>query len=120
MHRDNPVIQLCVAGTQAEFQGQIAQAQALYQKAWAAARDAYEACIAAHYVARHQADPHDRLHWNQVALDQAQAVTDNRVEAFYPSLFLNMGQSHEALGNLAEAKRYYALAAARGAVHQVD
>jgi tetratricopeptide (TPR) repeat protein len=120
MHLDNPVIQLCLAGTRAEFEGQPDKAHSLYQQAWAAAQDDFEACIAAHYVARHQENPEERLRWNQIALKRAQAVADGRVQEFYPSLFLNMGYSFALLGNLAEAKRYYDLAAELGAVHQAD
>ena len=120
MNLDNPVIKLCIEGTQAEFQGLADQARSLYQKAWEVAQDDYEACIAAHYVARFQENHQDRLYWNQVALDKANAVTDNGVQEFYPSLFLNMGQSYELLGNFSEAKRYYGLAAALGVIHQVD
>ena len=120
MNSDRPVIKLCVEGTQAEFQGLIDKARSLYQQAWEAGQDDYEACIAAHYVARHQANPKERLHWNQIALEKANAVADERVQDFYPSLFLNMGQSHELLGNLNEAKRYYDLAAELGVIHQVD
>ena len=120
MNPNNPVIKLCIEGTQAEFRGEIEQARALYQRAWEASQNDYEACIAAHYVARHQETHEDRLHWNQVALDKANAVADVRVQEFYPSLFLNMGQSHELLGNLDEAKRYYDLAAELGVIHQAD
>jgi tetratricopeptide (TPR) repeat protein len=118
MDPNNPVIKLCIEGTQAEFRGEIDLAHSCYQKAWEYAQDDYEACIAAHYVARHQDDPQQRLHWNQVALDKASAVTDGRVEEFYPSLYLNMGQSYELLGKGEEAKRYYDLAAELGVHHQ--
>ena len=120
MNLDNPVIKLCIEGTQAEFQGQIEKARSLYQKAWEAAQDDYDACIAAHYVARHQDNHNERLHWNQVALDKANAITDSRIQEFYPSLFLNMGQSYELLADFNEAKRYYDLAAELGVIHQVD
>jgi tetratricopeptide (TPR) repeat protein len=120
MDLDNPVIKLCVAGSQAEFQGLIDEACTLYQMAWETARDDYEACIAAHYVARHQEDYKAKLYWNQVALDRANLVTDNSVQEFYPSLLLNMGQSYELLGNLNEAKRYYDLAAELGVRHWID
>jgi len=120
MDLDNPVIQLCVAGTQAEFKGQMEEARSYYQQAWQAAQDDYEACIAAHYVARFQEDPVERLHWNQVALDRAEVVGDDRVREFYPSLYLNMGQSYELLGNLDQAKRYYDLAAALGVMHDTS
>ena len=119
MNPHNPVIKLCIAGTQAEFRGQIDLARRLYQQAWESAQDAYEACIAAHYVARHQSDPQESLHWNQVALQKAQAVGDQRVEEFYPSLYLSMGQSLELLGKLDEAQRYYNLAAEMGFPHKM-
>ena len=117
MDLDNPVIQLCVAGTRAEFRGQIDEARALYHQAWQAAKDDYDACIAAHYVARFQDDPVDKLHWNRVALDRAEIVGDDRVREFYPSLYLNMGQSYELLGEHDEAQRYYDLAAELGVIH---
>ncbi len=120
MHLDNPVVKLCVEGTQAEFQGRIDEARSLYQQAWDAAQNDYEACIAAHYVARHQKHPAERLRWNQIALEKAKAVNDESVQEFYPSLFLNMGQSYELLGNLDEAKRYYDLAAELGVIHQAE
>jgi hypothetical protein len=120
MNLDNPVIKLCMEGTRAEFQGRNNDARSFYQKAWEAAQDDYDACIAAHYVARHQENHKERLHWNQVALDKANAVIDNRVQEFYPSLCLNMGQSHELLGNLNEAKRYYDLASELGVIHQSE
>ena len=98
---ENPVIKLCIAGTQSEFQGRMDQARALYSQAWEVARDDYEACIAAHYIARCQNDPVKMLHWNLEALQHAQAVGDGRVQDFYPSLYLNMGRSHELLGERA-------------------
>ena len=120
MDINNHVIQLCIAGTQAEFKGQLEQARSLYQQAWEATQDDYEACIAAHYVARFQEDPANRLHWNQVALDRALEVADGRVQEFYPSLYLNMGQSYELLGDQDEARQYYDLAAALGVIHDTS
>ena len=52
------------------------------------------------------------LRWNREALQRAEAVSDERVEGFYPSLYLNMGYSYEMLGSREEAIRYYQLAAA--------
>jgi hypothetical protein len=120
MDQNNPVVQLCIAGTQAEFAGRQAEASALYWQAWEAAKDDYEACVAAHYVARFQKSPEDILRWNQEALDRADALKDESVKDFYPSLYLNMGRAYELLGNPAEARRYYDLAAGLGAVHQAE
>ena len=116
---DNPVIRLCIEGTQAEFDGRIEDARALYRQAWEAAGDDYEACIAAHYVARFQEEPEETLRWNQEALDRADAVTDDRARPFYPSLYLNMGLSYEKLERMEEAQRYYDMAAALGVRHHI-
>lgn len=120
MDVNNPVIKLCIEGSQAEFRGSITAAQRCYQQAWAIAQDNYEACIAAHYVARHQPTPEAALWWNQIALERANAVADERVQAFYGSLYLTLGYSYEVVGDLAVAQHYYALAAALGFVHQVN
>ena len=120
MDHNNQVIQLCVAGSRAEFEGRIADAKALYWQAWEAAQDDYEACIAAHYVARHQATPAETLRWNQLALARADAVADERVQGFYGSLYLNLGHSYELVGDQTAAQHYYALAAVLGFVHRVN
>ena len=117
---DNPVIQLCLAGSQAEFEGRLDAARVAYRQAWDSAQDDYEACMAAHYVARLQADPAVTLYWNQVALARAEAIGNDRVRSFYPSLYLNLGQSYEVLGHQAEAEKYYALAAELGFKHQAE
>jgi tetratricopeptide (TPR) repeat protein len=113
MDPNNPIIKLCADGMQAEAIGRYDEARLLFAQAWEQSKDDYEACIAAHYVARHQKTPEEILHWNKVALDRADAVNDERVLGFYPSLYLNMRKAHEDLGNWEEAKRHYELAAAK-------
>jgi hypothetical protein len=120
MDLTNPIIQLCLQGSRAEFKHRPEDARALYQQAWETHRDDYEACIAAHYLARFQDTPEETLHWNELALEHARAVEDERVAAFYPSLYLNLGSAHEKLGNQIKAHRYYELAAKLGVVHQPD
>lgn len=119
MDLDNPVIKLCVEGTRAEFEGRIEDARILFMRAWEAARDDFDACVSAHYVARYQEDPEETLRWHQEALNRAHAAEESRVKAFYPSLYLNLGHAYEILGNQAEAQRYYDLASELGVVHQV-
>lgn len=118
MDIQNPVIQLCLQGTQAEFEHRLEDAWALYQQAWDTAGDDYEACVAAHYLARGQKNPADTLYWNEESLRRADAVGDERVKDFYPSLYLSLGQAHELSGSQTEAQRFYALAAALGFPHQ--
>ena len=120
MDTNNPVIQLCMEGTRAEFEHKQEDAHAFYQKAWDIHSNDYEACIAAHYLARFQKTAEDTLHWNLIALKHANAVDDENVKSFFPSLYLNLGHSYETLGNEAESQKYYQLAADLGVIHQAD
>ena len=120
MDINNPVVKLCIAGSQAEFEKKFDQARRLYLQAWEAAQDNFEACIAAHYVARLQEQPEDRLYWNTIALKRADMVDREQVQPFYASLYLNMGHSYEILGRQQEAEQYYNLAASLGINHQPE
>ena len=120
MDLTNPVISLCMKGSRAEFEGRQEDARNLYWQAWELAKDDYEACIAAHYVARFQNSPEDIFQWNQESLTRANRVMNEKVNEFFPSLYLNMGKSYELLGNHTEAKRFYDLAARLGFEHQAE
>ena len=113
MDMTDPIVKLCADGMAAEAEGRGADAKALFQQAWAESRDDFDACIAAHYAARHQATPDDELDWNRRALERADLVGDDRVRSFYPSLYLNLAHSLEKLGRTGEACELYATAAAR-------
>lgn len=113
MDPNNPVVELCVEGMRAESDGRHDDARLLFEQAWEASSDDFEACIAAHYVARHQPDAEATFRWNQEALRRAEAADDDRVLGFYPSLYLNLGYSYELLGDAVEACHHYTLAAAR-------
>jgi tetratricopeptide (TPR) repeat protein len=104
---DNPVMRICAEGMSAEAEGAADKAKALFEQAQEAASDDYERCIAAHYLARHQDGPAQRLHWNAECLRFADIVGDERVAGFYPSLYLNMGHSYEQLGDREKAEECY-------------
>jgi hypothetical protein len=112
MDADNEIVKLCAAGMAAEGEGRRADAKALFQKAWLTHRDHYEACIAAHYLARHQPTPETTFEWNERALYHAESVDDDRVRELLPSLHLNYAHSLEQLGRTREAYSFYSLAAA--------
>jgi len=99
---NNPVVLLCAAGM--ECDGVPDEARRLFQQAWDARRDDYEAAIAAHYLARHQATPADTFHWNALAVTHAERVTDGRVAEMFPSLYLNLASSQVALMRFDEAR----------------
>jgi hypothetical protein len=110
---DNPVVRLCAEGIQAEGQGRHEDAAALYREAWAIHSDDYEACIAAHYLAREQETLEESRKWNQAALDHALLVEEDRIAGFLPSLYLNLGWSHEVLGDPITARACYLEGAAQ-------
>ncbi len=99
---DSDVVRLCAEGMAVE--GAAAAAAALFQKAWDARRDAFEASIAAHYLARHQPSPAETLHWNRVAVESAEAVDGDRAKPLLASLYLTLGDSCLALGFTEDAE----------------
>jgi len=76
----------------------------LFEQAWAIRTNDFDAAIAAHYVARHQPTDDARLHWNQVALEHAQRVTDGTATHLMASLHLNFGDSLRSVGRVTEAR----------------
>lgn len=107
----NPVVELCAAGIAVD--GVPEEARALFARAWAARRDDYDACIAAHYMARHQPTPAETLAWNERALMHALRVTEGRADDFLPSLYLNLADALAAVGQVNEARAAAQHAAAR-------
>jgi hypothetical protein len=107
MDPDNHVVRLCAEGMRAESEARPAAAQALFEQAWADHTNDFEACIAAHYLARHQATDQDALRWNEEALAYAHRTDAALVTGFYASLHLNLGHSLEKLGDLDSARRWY-------------
>jgi hypothetical protein len=113
---DNQVVKLCAAGIGAEMAGRRDEASKLYRNAWDAKTNDFEACIAAHYLARLQKTPEESLYWNAEALRFAHLATDAGLHEFFPSLYLNLGKSHEDLNDFTEAAKFYALAESASAV----
>jgi hypothetical protein len=99
----NPVIRLCAEG--------MAGDPTAFERAWEARVDDYDACIAAHYLARVQPDARASLEWNRRALAHARRVEADRVRGFMPSLLLNVGKALEDAGEHATARATYLEAA---------
>jgi len=84
-------------------------ARALYENWWTEATragDRYQACVAAHFMAHEHDEPEAQLNWHLRALRAADAVDDERVRAFYPSLYANVGEVYLRLGNLPQARAH--------------
>ena len=113
MDPNNHVVKLCAEGMEAEVDGRWDVARALFDRAWEASNGDFEACVAAHYVARHQPDAAGALHWNRIALERAELAKDDSVREFYASLHLNLGHAYELTGDPTTACHQYTLARAR-------
>jgi hypothetical protein len=92
----NRVVALCAEGMAME--GAPAEAMQLFEAAWAARSDDFEAAIAAHFVARHQPTREETLHWNALAVQHAELVSDGRAAELLASLYLNLADAHDKLG----------------------
>lgn len=100
----NPVVQLCMQGMEREGQAKPEEASRLFLQAWSEAANDLERFIAAHFVARHQANVADKLQWLQTALQFALKVNDDRVAPAFPSLYSNIAECQEDIGDHANAK----------------
>ena len=82
---------------------------ALYDGLWTEAihtENQYQACVVAHFLAHTHVEPEAQLDWHLRALQAADAVGDERVRAFYPSLHANLGDVYLRLGNLTQAQKH--------------
>lgn len=113
-------LDLCAHSTRAEYAGDRVAALALARQAWDVAGDALDRCAAAHYMARYEADPSERLRWNKIALDEAGRAAPDLVATWLPSLYVNLGRAYETLGDREAARACYAWARALGLSHDPD
>lgn len=107
----NPIVQRCLQGMALEATGKPEEAGKLFLQAWKEATHDFEKFLAAYYVARHQKNDSDRLQWLETALACALKTNNESVKSAFPTLYLNMAECQEALGQSAEAKKSYELAA---------
>jgi tetratricopeptide (TPR) repeat protein len=107
MDPNNPVVKLCAQGIEVEMKGRREEARSLYLQAWELRQDDVDACIAAHYLARHQGSLSETLRWNELALTHGMRASTDSVRSFLPSLYLNLGKSYEDVGDSSRARELY-------------
>jgi tetratricopeptide (TPR) repeat protein len=106
----NNIVKLCLQGMGIEEKGKPEEASKLFLQAWNEATNDFEKFIAAHYIARHQKNVSDKLKWIETALQFALKINNDTVNSAFPSLYLNIAQCYEDLGDLDNAKKNYELA----------
>lgn len=108
------VVRLCLEAGAMHEEGRADQARGLSIRAWREATNDFERFLAADSVARHQAEPAERLTWLQAALDIASRIDNDAVRAAFAALHSAIAECHEELGDLELAERHGALADSRG------
>ncbi|HOY06280.1 MAG TPA: NAD(+)--rifampin ADP-ribosyltransferase [Saprospiraceae bacterium] len=103
----NKVVQLCLQGISMEEQGKPEEGSTFFLQAWHEATNDFEKFLAAHYVARHQKDVSDRLHWLETALDFALKINDDTVKSAFPALYFNIAKCYDESGDPDNAKKNY-------------
>ena len=73
---ENKTISLCAHGMTLEGEGKKEEAKKTFRQAWDEAANDFEKFISAHYVARHQDNITNNLHWDKTALNFALQVND--------------------------------------------
>ncbi len=106
---NNAVIKLCMRGMSLEDSGSIEEAITMFHKAWHEATDDYERFLAAYHLARLQKEIADKLKWMEASLKYAQEINDENVKSAYATLYLNIAQYYEELGDSDNAKRNFEL-----------
>jgi hypothetical protein len=108
-------------GIELRTMGERAAARQVFSDVWAEIGpqgDALHRCALAHSMADAQDDPLEELCWDLIALEAADSVTDDRVQeagitgsiqAFYPSLHLNLGDVYRRLGDVERATAHLTL-----------
>jgi len=84
---NNPIVKLCLQGMAQEDNGKPEEALQIFLQSWNEATNDFEKFLAAHYVARHQGNVADKLHWLEAGLQYALKINDDAVTSAFPSLY---------------------------------
>src|SRR5215210_7034419 len=90
-----------------EEKGKPEEASRLFLQAWNEATSDFEKFIAAHYVTRHQKSVSDKLKWLETALQLALQINTDYAKGTFSSLYSNIAECYEELGDLDNAKKNY-------------
>ncbi len=106
----NPIVKRCLQGMALEDKGKAEEAAGIFLQTWNEASNDFEKFLAAYYVARHQKNVPDKLHWLQTALQLALKINNHSVNAAFGSLYDSIAKCHEELNDPGNAKKHYDLA----------
>jgi tetratricopeptide (TPR) repeat protein len=107
---NNNVVKLCLQAMEMEDKGAFEEAGKLFIQAWNEATDDFEKFTAGFYVARHQKNVRDKLSWLETVLEFGLKINNATVRSAFSSLYQNIAECFEDLGDTDNAKKYNDLA----------
>lgn len=107
---DNAIVKHCLQGMALEDSGNPEAALYQFLQAWQDARHDFEKFIAAHFVARLQGDPTDKLDWLETTLQFALKMNDDTARSALPALYTDIASCHEDMGDTEQANKFIAMA----------
>ena len=107
---NNNIVKLCILGMEMEEKGKPGEAINLFLQGWDEASNDFEKYLAAFYVSRHQLKIGDKLKWLETTLQFALTINNYSTQSALPSLFENIAQCYEELGEHTQAKKNFDLA----------
>jgi tetratricopeptide (TPR) repeat protein len=102
---NNNVVKLCIQAMNMEENDKPEEAGRLFHQAWNEAANDFEKFLAAYYLARLQKDVRDRLKWLEMTLQFALKINDDSIKSAFPSLYANIAECFEDLGDTANAEK---------------
>jgi rifampin ADP-ribosylating transferase len=106
----NSIVRQCIQGMAMEERGEFEEAKKVFLQAWEESTNAFEKFLAAHYLARRQANARERLDWSEMALRFALDVNDEATRSALPTLYTNVAKCYEELNDTGNARKYHDLA----------
>jgi len=108
---NNKVVQHCLQAIDLEEKGEFEEALKVFIQAWNESRYDLEKFISAHYVAKHQQDVAEKLHWLETCMHYGLKINDDSVKSAFPALYSNLAKYYTDRKNPDQAKKYMELAA---------
>lgn len=103
----NPVIKLCLQAMEMADKGSAEEAKKLFLQAWNEAANDFEKFTAGFYIARQQENTADKLKWLETVLEHGLRVGDDSVKSAFPTLYRQIAECYEALGDAENAKKNF-------------
>lgn len=103
---NSDVVKICMQAVVLSEQGKLTQALSQLQVAWEVHSDDYDKFLLAYHFALVEREPQRKIEWFKKSLEFAGEIRAENVESAYPSIYRQLAQVFEKLGEVEEAQIY--------------